>query len=65
MDDSPIRSREEVRALLDTIIDSRLTPNFLLEVSKPGNLGFLETLVTTAFNRIERKTSLAESRKLG
>lgn len=62
MNDSPTtRTREEVRAFLETILSRRLTPEFLVHVSKPGNLDWFGDLIEKDFDRIEGKRQVRET----
>ena len=65
MTEPTLRTREDVLAMLNILIESRVTPGFLVHVSKPGNLDWLHGMVEAAFNRIEGKSSVARSRSLG
>ena len=65
MAEHTLRTREDVLAMLNILIEGRVTPDFLREVSKPGNFDYLHLLVKTAFDRIEKKDSLAKSRQVG
>ena len=65
MAEHTLRTREDVLAMLNILIESRVTPGFLTQVSKPGNLDWLHSMVKGAFDRVEGKSSVARSRSLG
>lgn len=56
MSDNPTVTKEDVKAVFDKVFEQRVTPDFLAEVSKPGNLPWLELLFNRAMDRVEKKT---------
>jgi hypothetical protein len=55
MSDHRLLIREDVNAMWDGLMNKRGTPEFYKALSEPGNFEWLELLINTAFDRIEKK----------